>query len=125
MSFFKLLEQFFYNQKIAVSAARNQDGMLGDVNCDCSLFRDCEFIFRFGPIKTTIKFEELDPYSLDMFHFGLAKGNISEDQIAERVSERMNELRSNLVETFSFIWAKLDKLFNFLQYGIEEIVRLS
>ena len=29
------------------------------------------------------------------------------------------------METFSFIWAKLDKLFAFLQFGIEEIVRLS
>ena len=48
MSFFKLLEQFFYNHSITVASARDLDAMAGDSACPHSLFRDCELIFRFG-----------------------------------------------------------------------------
>lgn len=71
MSFFKLLEQFFYNHSIIVASGRDLDAMAGDPSCPHSLFRDCELIFRFGQIKITLSYEHLDAYSLDLFHFGL------------------------------------------------------
>jgi len=81
MSFFKLLEQFFYNQNISISSSRDLDIMAGEPSCPHSLFRDCELIFRFGQIKITVSYEPLDAYSLDMFHFGLQKGKITENEI--------------------------------------------
>ena len=80
MSFFKLLEQFFYNQNISVSQARAGSGYMGaSPMCQHSLFRDCELIFQFSPVEISIKFERLEAYTLDMFHFGLEKGAVSED----------------------------------------------
>ena len=58
MSFYKLIEQFFYNKKISVSASRVQEPLAGEPKCPHSLFKYCELIFRFGTIKTTIKFEK-------------------------------------------------------------------
>lgn len=72
MSFFKLLEHFFYNQRISVSGKRDQEANnLGEEFCNHALFRTCDLIFRFGPTKVHLKYEALDVYSLDMFHFGL------------------------------------------------------
>ena len=79
MSFYKFVEQFFYNKKISVSAARVQEPLAGEPRCPHSLFRYCELIFRFGTIKTTIKFEKQDAYTLDLLHFGLKKGNVSKE----------------------------------------------
>ena len=80
MSFTKLMEQFFYNRRVSVSKIRDQDVLPGDPTCSHSLFGSCELIFRFGAVKTTIKFEHLDAYSLDMFHFGLQKGSVTEEE---------------------------------------------
>ena len=78
MSFFKLLEQFFYNENISVSQAR-AGGYMGAASlCQHhSLFRDCEITLHFGPVSIEISFERLEAYTLDMFHFGLEKGAVT------------------------------------------------
>ena len=48
ISFYKLLENIFYNQSLSVSTRRDQDAMPGEQRCTHSLFRDCELVFRFG-----------------------------------------------------------------------------
>ena len=126
MSFFKLLEQFFYNEKITVSQARDQESMPGEqTNCNHSLFRDCELTFRFGKIATTIKFEKLDAYSIDMNHFGLSKGDVSEEEHLGQVRQQLQTMRKNLQETFTFFFTKIDSLFLFLGSGMEEVKRIS
>lgn len=86
MSFHKLLEQFFYNQRVTVSAKRDQEARFGEDACTHSLFFNCDLIFRFGPLKVHLKYEPLDVYSLDMFHFGLQKGIVTVDENARRVN---------------------------------------
>ena len=125
MSFFKLLEQFFYNQHISVSQARNADSSGGVPTCQHSLFRDCELIFRFGPVEIAIKFEQLDAYTLDMFHFGLEKGVVTEDQNLARIYEKFGDLRTNVTETFNFIFIKLEVLLGFMESGMEEVKRIT
>ena len=73
-------------------------------SCQHSLFRDCELIFKYGPVEISIKFEKLDAYTLDMFHFGLEKGVVSQDEHLSRVCEKLGELRTNVTETFNFVF---------------------
>ena len=105
--------------------ARDQDAMPGDARCTHSLFRECELDFRFGPIKVSVKYEHLDVYSLDMFHFGLEKGTVTQEKIQDRVKERLVSMRSNILEMFGFVAARLETLFGFMDKGMEEVKRLS
>ena len=124
MSFFKLLEQIFYNPKIQIAKARDQEALNGDPICPHSMFRQCELQFRYGSIKTILRFEKLEAYTLDMFHFGLEKGTATPEFIDRKVNLRLEELRTNLYETFSFVISKVDALLSFLAYGVDEIKRL-
>ena len=63
MSFFKLLEQFFYNETI------NRGGQ-----CPHNFHRDTSMIFCYGPIKIMLSFELLDEYVIDLQHFGATPG---------------------------------------------------
>ena len=74
---------------------------------------------------TTLKYESLDTYSLDMYHFGLEKGNISEQEKDILVSKRLYELRSDLIKAFEFILAKIEPLLDFMDQGMEEVIKLS
>mmetsp|Transcript_8627 Transcript_8627/g.10653 ORF Transcript_8627/g.10653 Transcript_8627/m.10653 type:complete len:178 (-) Transcript_8627:2711-3244(-) len=47
ISFFKFIEQFFYNTKVTISPSRNQEFLGDHPACPHSLFRSCELIFRF------------------------------------------------------------------------------
>ena len=60
-----------------------------------------------------------------MFHFGLEKGAVSKDQHMARIYEKMQELRINVTETFSFIFSKIEVLMGFMEFGMEEVKRLS
>lgn len=89
MSLFKFLEQFFYNKRISISGTREQE-FLGDFpQCPHSLFRDCEMTFRFKQLKTTMKFEHLDAYSLDLYHFGLQKGTVTDEMRVKLAKEKL------------------------------------
>jgi len=89
ISFFKFIEQFFYNTKVTISPSRNQEFLGDHPACPHSLFRSCELIFRFKQIKTVMKFEKLDPYSLDLYHFGLEKGTVTEQKKVELVNAKL------------------------------------
>ena len=104
---------------------RDQDSMGGVPTCQHSLFRDCELVFRFGPVEIAIKFERLDAYTLDMFHFGLEKGVVTKDQNIARICEKIGELRTNVYELFNFIFTKLELLLGFMEFAMEEVKRIS
>lgn len=60
-----------------------------------------------------------------MFHFGLEKGVMTEDKNMARISEKIGELRTNITETFSFIFTKIEVLLGFMEFGMEEVKRIS
>ena len=60
-----------------------------------------------------------------MFHFGLEKGVMTEDKNMARISEKIGELRMNITETFSFIFTKIEVLLGFMEFGMEEVKRIS
>ena len=60
-----------------------------------------------------------------MFHFGLEKGVMTEDKNMARISEKISELRTNITETFSFIFTKIEVLLGFMEFGMEEVKRIS
>ena len=62
-----------------------------------------------------MSYEHLDAYSLDLFHFGLQKGNITEDEIRKRVNLRLTQLKTNFKEAFNFVLAKLETLSAFME----------
>ena len=97
MSFYKLLEQFFYNPDIKIAKlARNNSVLTSSFNQNCtlSLHRDCSMIFRYGPIKIMINFEKQDAYTLDMPHFGLTKGIRTPEFIENKVKVKTGLLHS-------------------------------
>jgi hypothetical protein len=69
MSFYRLLEQYIYNQDIQTINLNSNS-----VPCMHSFHRDCSMIMRFGPIKVMINFERIEEYTLDMIHFGTTPG---------------------------------------------------
>ena len=86
MSFFKFIEHFFYNKQIKISPNRNQEFLGDHPACEHSLFGNCELTFRYQQVKTTMKFEHMDAHSLDLYHFGLEKGTVSDDKKRELVA---------------------------------------
>lgn len=72
MSFYKLLEQFFYNQDIVTQGHNMFEG-----SCNHSFHRSCSMIFCYGPIKIMFSFEPQDEYVIDLTHFGTSSGIVS------------------------------------------------
>ena len=60
-----------------------------------------------------------------MFHFGLEKGVMTTDKNMARIYEKVQDLRMNLTETFNFIFAKLDVLMSFMDFGMDEVKRIA
>ena len=69
MSFYKLLEQFFYNQELVSQKTT-------EFCCDHSFHRDTEMVIRYGQVKIYLKYEATDCYNLDLIHFAKEKGTI-------------------------------------------------
>jgi len=78
-------------------------------------------IFRYGPVKIIFKFQPLEEYSLDLYHFGLMKGILSTAQIADKVTQRLNWLKFNMIESVAFIKAISSIFGQFLDLAGDEI----
>ena len=69
MSFYRFLEQYFYNYQARTSQL-NSDRR----PCPHLFHVDNQILFKYGPIKITFQFEFLEQYTLDLIHFGRTKG---------------------------------------------------
>ena len=116
MSFYKLLEQFFYNPDIKIQKFANNNSLVGNISTVCthSLHRDCSMIFRYGPIKIMIKFEKQEPHTLDMPHFGLMPGIRTPEYIKNKIETKIGTLHFHLEASFKFIRMSTDRLLGWL-----------
>mmetsp|Transcript_41136 Transcript_41136/g.30252 ORF Transcript_41136/g.30252 Transcript_41136/m.30252 type:complete len:113 (+) Transcript_41136:8-346(+) len=61
MSFYKFLEQFFYNQETGVD--------LPEAQCCHKVHQNFSYIFKIGPVKLMITYYKQEVYSLDLQKF--------------------------------------------------------
>lgn len=72
-----------------------------------------------------MNFEKLEPYSLDLYHFGLEKGTVSDEKKKELITDRLSKLRIDMLHSFHFMLSKIEVLFDFMDQGIEEVKSMS
>ena len=87
MSFYKYLEQFFYNQDLV---SLNSDEVVSRSQnrkiCRHSFHKDAAVIIRYGCIKITMKYEHHDCYNLDLIHFANEQGVIPQKVIDDKIN---------------------------------------
>ena len=95
MSFYKFLEQFFYNQDLVSTGQLTQIQSVyynKEQMCPHSFNIDCSMVFKHGPIKIMFNFQPLDEYSIDLTHFGTMSGIFSKAQLREKALFQMKDL---------------------------------
>jgi hypothetical protein len=119
MSFYKLLEQFFYNQTVvSFGHSQNQE------TCNHAFHRCYSVIFCYGPIRVMLNFEPLDEYRLDLQHFGSTPGVFTHEELKAQVRTKLGIMQGDLKDAFYFTEEKAGTLLEWLKLATEEFTSL-
>lgn len=110
LSFYKLLEQFFYNQDL-ISKASSEGNQSSEMRrCRHSFHCSTQMVIRYGSIKIHVKYEHLDRYSLDLIHFAKEPGTISLKESEKRIKTDLMQLTKTVKIGTQFIETSVEFL---------------